>query len=122
MREGNQNRRLPFGMSAQNSLYAQYQGRAKRDGRPWTLTKGDFLWITRQSCGYCGVEPAQVYMPNAHSNGAYVYNGIDRVDNSRGYELDNCEACCYTCNVAKASMTRPQFIAWVRRVYEKVVA
>lgn len=117
MREGNTNRRLPYGESARNLLYAQYRSRAERDHRSWELTLVDFIRLTQRRCDYCGTPPSQKYLPNRYTNGAYVYNGIDRKDNLRGYEPDNCVACCYVCNVAKATMTETQFLAWVKRVY-----
>jgi 5-methylcytosine-specific restriction endonuclease McrA len=119
---GNQNRRLPEGDSAKRALFNQYRGRSRRTGKRWALTLEEFLGITQQICDYCGREPSQVFLPNKYTHGAYVYNGIDRVDNDKGYEPNNSVACCFTCNVAKASMTRDQFIAWVRRVYAKIMA
>jgi hypothetical protein len=47
----------------------------------------------------------------------YAYNGIDRVDNFKGYEIDNCVPCCYICNYAKRDMSKDQFLAWVKRIY-----
>lgn len=45
-----------------------------------------------------------------------MINGIDRVDNTKGYSIDNCVAACRRCNVAKADMTPDQFREWVLRV------
>ena len=49
-------------------------------------------------------------------NGDYTYNGIDRVDNTRGYTLDNVVPCCFKCNRAKDTMTKEEFLEWVGRV------
>lgn len=122
MNTGNTNRRLALGVSAKRLLFASYQRRAKRDGLTWRFTLLGFLHLTQGNCDYCGKEPSQVYLPNKDTFGAYVYNGIDRVDSLKGYTWDNCVPCCYTCNVAKASMTRSQFIDWVRRVYAKIAS
>lgn len=122
MNYGNTNRRKPLGVSARNILFNQYKSRARRTGKSWGLSQEEFVLITSSSCTYCGVEPSQTFLPNRNTHGAYVYNGIDRRDNRRGYEPDNSVACCYTCNVAKATMTVEQFVSWIRRVYEKIVA
>ena len=36
----------------------------------------------------------------------FVYNGIDRVDNSKGYTLNNILVCCYDCNTKKGAITK----------------
>jgi hypothetical protein len=48
--------------------------------------------------------------------GVYIYNGIDRVDNTRGYSIDNCVACCKQCNWAKRELPQQEFIDWIHRV------
>jgi hypothetical protein len=68
-------------------------------------------WIKLISgaCFYCG-EPGNKQM---HSSQAFYCNGIDRVDNNKGYHLDNCVSCCGICNMAKRSMPADKFIAWI---------
>jgi hypothetical protein len=41
------------------------------------------------------------------------FNGIDRVDNSKGYILGNCVPCCSWCNRAKADGTLAKFMDWI---------
>ena len=48
----------------------------------------------------------------------YKYNGIDRVDNEKGYEEGNVVPCCKICNVAKHDMEQKDFIFWARSVAE----
>jgi hypothetical protein len=56
-------------------------------------------------------------MVSKHSSGNYKYNGLDRVDNNRGYEKDNIVPCCETCNKAKLQMSLGEFLNWIKRVY-----
>ena len=49
-------------------------------------------------------------------NGVFIYNGIDRLDPTRGYIAKNVVPCCKTCNVAKLRMSREEFLNWVWRV------
>jgi len=114
-------KRKPFGESARNCLYSLYRRVARKRGLTWNLTMEEFIRLTKGSCAYCGIEPSQMFKPNHASNGSYIYNGIDRRDNERGYEPDNVVSCCTTCNVAKRSMTVEQFRTWIRRVYAKFV-
>ncbi len=108
--------RLPPGLSSARSVMSNYRGSARRRGLAWELTEGQFLDLTSKDCHYCGVEPRQVASFNG-ANGDYTYNGIDRVDNSRGYTLENCVPCCKRCNKAKGTMGLDEFYEWVARVY-----
>jgi hypothetical protein len=45
-------------------------------------------------------------------------NGIDRVDNSRGYHTDNCVSCCIACNREKRAQSQAAFLENTRRRYE----
>lgn len=45
-------------------------------------------------------------------------NGIDRVDNNKGYTLNNCVPCCKTCNQAKHRLSQEYFIEWVEKIYK----
>ena len=41
-------------------------------------------------------------------------NGIDRFDNTIGYELHNCVPCCGFCNFAKGKHTYQEFKNWIK--------
>jgi 5-methylcytosine-specific restriction endonuclease McrA len=49
----------------------------------------------------------------AHGGTDYIYNGIDRIDNERGYLPDNAVPCCKRCNQAKADMAIDEFKGWL---------
>jgi hypothetical protein len=107
---------LANGASSFFSLYSAYKKRADKFGRTFDLTEDQFRVITQQDCSYCGASPSQRKLANRLSFGAYVYNGIDRIDNSLGYTLGNVAAACKSCNAAKGTMTRKEFVAWAMRV------
>jgi hypothetical protein len=68
-------------------------------------------------CHYCGVSPSMVrVLPSGR--GAFTYNGLDRVDNTLGYMLENVVPCCKTCNIAKGTMPYDDFMAWIGRLIE----
>jgi hypothetical protein len=102
-------------------LYGCYRLAASRKGKkarplPFELTPEHFLVLISGNCFYCGVEPQLRAASNKHPK--IFCNGVDRVDSSKGYLLNNCVSCCSTCNRAKLAMTREEFLAWVRRAYE----
>lgn len=105
-----------FGMSSQRALYKNYKSDAKDRKYSFNLTIDDFIELTSGNCNYCGTPPKQVFNMK-QLNGYYVYNGIDRVDNTIGYEIGNCVPCCKRCNQAKNNMGLDEFKVWIDSVY-----
>jgi len=48
----------------------------------------------------------------------YYYNGIDRIDSSKGYIKDNIRPCCGICNKAKRDLSDSVFKSWIERLIE----
>ncbi len=95
--------RLAFGEAATNFIYYSYQTRAKKYDLDFTLDRESFVRITQKSCWYCGVEPSN----RGHLVGYYgdfIYNGIDRINSSKGYVDGNIVPCCGKCNTMKTNM------------------
>jgi hypothetical protein len=61
------------------------------------------------ACHYCGGAPEETTKSGLH--------GFDRVDNARGYSLDNTVPCCPNCNYMKAALSVDSFLNQVNRVY-----
>jgi hypothetical protein len=106
---GNTYRRLPTGENAKNSLFKNYKDQAAQRGVLFDLTRDEFVQLTEQPCYYCGCAPRHIKKPN-HSNGSHTYNGVDRVDNSKGYTTDNCVPACRPCNSAKNAVTKDMVV------------
>src|SRR5208337_525608 len=79
-------------------LYNKVKYEAKKGHRTFTLTFAQFLKFTKRDCFYCGAEIT--WRPHASRLGRN-YN-LDRKDNARGYEKNNCVTCCGRCNRAKS--------------------
>jgi hypothetical protein len=108
--------RKSFGENAQNIVFNSYKRGAKTRNLNFELSKEDFLNITQQSCFYCGVAPTKKKtIKNAY--GYFVYNGIDRMDNSVGYIKENCVAACKPCNVAKNAITKDMIFKLYHRLF-----
>ena len=111
--------KLPDGESAKNVLFGSYKDRARKKKQGFTLTKEKFLSLVSDNCFYCGVDPLQKFN-NPHFRGEFKYNGIDRVDSSKGYIEGNCITSCGQCNMAKRDYTFKEFIKWIERVHKHI--
>ena len=108
--------RLPEGTSSFNKIFYTYKYNAKLRNLPFELKEEEFKTLLRGDCFYCGRKPEQIFRMK-YNNGDFVHNGVDRLDSSKGYTLDNCVSCCTRCNRAKLLETKDNFFAWVRQVY-----
>jgi len=103
--------------SAFRHVLARYKYSAKRRGIPWELTERQFRVLTSLPCHYTGELPSNRSV--AQSGEVYIYSGVDRVDNEKGYTLENCVPCCGAINVMKNSMTKEEFIELCSKVAER---
>jgi hypothetical protein len=71
--------------------YRKYD--AGRKGREFSITQEQFEAIatTPEGCYLCGTTASQL--------------SLDRVNNLRGYTIDNVAACCWPCNASKGAST-----------------
>ena len=101
------------------ALRGRYKGRFTAD-----LGWDAFLDLLYRRCTYCGGACRNEY--NAHtvfgpkafraSDFVYRYTGLDRVDPSLPYSLDNVTPCCAVCNNAKRDLSPEQFFSHVLRI------
>lgn len=75
--------------------YRMYKDAATTRGIPFKVTEEQFLDLWQKPCYYCGVNISTI--------------GVDRVDNTRGYELDNIQPCCTSCNKMKLDSSEKEF-------------
>lgn len=109
---------LPNGVSSRNGVVRRYQESAARKGLIWELSDELFDTLSQQLCHYCGRAPETKHHER-WSHGTFVYNGIDRKDNSRGYTPDNVVSCCRRCNRAKYTMGYEEFLEFINRLCER---
>ena len=91
-------------------------GAAKRNIK-FNLSLENIKFIVFKNCYYCGSPPENI-ITRPRINDTMLYNGIDRVDNTKGYTLENCVPCCWKCNQAKHIMSNEEFLSWIKKVYE----
>ena len=106
-----EHRKLPNNQAIINKIINSYKNGAKARGYEWNLSNTYAKELISKECFYCGAKFSNEW-------DGYKYNGIDRVDNEKGYEEGNVVPCCKVCNVAKHDMTQKDFIFWARSVVE----
>ena len=74
---------------------------AKKRNLKWDLDFKTFKKLFQGNCYYCGKKKAE---------------GIDRVDNLKGYSLENCVPCCYKCNHMKWNLSIEDFINHCQKI------
>ena len=87
-----------------NSTINSMKQKAVHRGKSWNITNLEAAKLIIQPCHYCGEKP-------------FDYNGLDRVDNSKGYEIDNVVPCCRYCNSFKLDRTVEEFKAHIIKIY-----
>lgn len=110
-------KRLPENRGVVNHIILQYKRHARDRGLSWNLTYEQVKKIIDSPCYYCGMKKSNHKVTKNCKEG-YDHNGIDRIDSSKGYEIDNVVPCCKFCNRAKMDMKKEDFIKWAKRVVE----
>jgi hypothetical protein len=88
----------------------------------------DFYEISQNKCYYCSCLPSNTLNAAVkHSSrqmkdqGAFLYNGLDRIDNSSPHSKDNCVPCCKYCNYSKRERSLELFKEWVIKLYNNFI-
>ena len=100
-------------------VYGLYQRNAKKTGKDFFLSEELFAKLISQPCDYCGQAPSQKLWQGTHDTGRqeFRWNGLDRIDSSKGYTEDNVVPCCKTCNAMKSDKTREEFLSAIEAIY-----
>ena len=97
--------RKPVGVAGLNSVIRSYKAGAAVRNIEWNLSDDDVKRITSENCFFCGKQPSNKIKARIEKDGVYIYSGIDRIDNTKGYEIGNVVSCCWECNVDKRNFT-----------------
>lgn len=111
----------PNGESAFNYMFLTYKRNARLREYSFDIEREEFRNLVKQECFYCGCPPLNEvkYKKKVNNADPFRSNGLDRVNSSLGYSLDNVVPCCKHCNVAKASMSQAEFLDLISRIYNK---
>lgn len=94
--------RIPGTDSALRAIFSLYRSKARRHEICFELNVNEFKEITSKNCYYCKTTPKNRSQKHKY---IYYYNGIDRVDNLKGYVKNNIVPCCEHCNTLKGGVT-----------------
>lgn len=108
---------LPKGEASFRRLLRTYRANARKKGLEFSLSEEEFRELTIGSCHYCGNRPERA-ATSGFDTGEYIYNGVDRRDNSKGYISGNVAACCWVCNHSKSDMSYESFVRHLDRLTE----
>ena len=87
--------------------YHDYKKRAKRKELPFEISEEAFTIKCNMSCYLCAKKTDDTHK-----------NGIDRVDNKKGYTEENTKSCCWNCNFMKKNYDYELFINKLKLIYE----
>lgn len=102
-----------------NRVFGNYRSSARKKSHSFELSKEEVARLMDAKCHYCGESPSNSYSVPSHT--ITVYQGIDRVDNSKGYTIDNVVPCCIVCNKMKKAMGRSEFLLRVKTIASRCV-
>lgn len=106
--------KLPEGKASFNGVYNQYKKNARYRNHIFNLSKYDFLRLILDNCFYCNYPPSNKLTTKYE---IFLYSGIDRIDNSKDYTIDNCVPCCKFCNLAKGTSSVNDFVSWIENIH-----
>lgn len=113
--------RLEPGIGSMHYLLNRYKQTAKKRNLEFQLTVEEFHKLTSDCCFFCDKSPSNV-IKGPRSFGNYVYNGVDRLDSSKGYTIDNSVTCCIDCNRSKWEMSLTDFNNYIERIAKSLLA
>jgi hypothetical protein len=99
--------------TAIKTLFGMYQRRARENELEWGLSYDQFKSLTSSPCFYTGAAPSQEHKISVHT---YIYNGIDRLDSSRGYTPENCVPCHKDVNFMKRELSYDEFLNKIKAI------
>lgn len=79
-----------------------YKRAAKKRNIGWLLSDDEFKQYWQQPCYYCGIDIETI--------------GIDRIENDKGYFVENCVPCCTICNSMKMSLSQYEFTNKIKKI------
>lgn len=92
------------------------------DALGWDLSLDAYKKLVTGDCFYCGQPPHQKPQGVITLAFGLKRNGIDRVDNEKGYTEDNTVSCCTSCNREKRGQSQEVFLSNTERRYLHLVS
>ena len=107
--------RKPVTYRGSMRVIQSYKEAARVRGIEYLLSKDQAFDMIVKPCVYClseGSNSRVVYTNDGDE--MFPYNGIDRVENDKGYLVDNVVPCCKRCNLAKRDASIDEWMTWLQ--------
>lgn len=87
-------------------IYNRYKNdcnrrRGIKRGITFNLSFEQFVFLTNSKCSYCGKENCR---------------GVDRIDSSKPYTIENSAPCCRVCNYMKSDLSYVEFLEHLKKI------
>jgi hypothetical protein len=105
-------------------LYLSYKKSARRTKRKFNIPIEKFKELTSKKCTYCGNPPSRISKTTRSKKSevikhtTYKFNGLDRIDSSKGYTQENVVPCCQWCNKIKRERNVSEFKNHIKRIFQ----
>lgn len=96
-------------------LVTLYRSRAKRRTYPYELSNEQMHDLVTAPCTYCGSIGSNTLK---YIGVEFRYNGVDRIDNQKGYVPGNVQTSCSFCNSLRGSMPSRTWGSFINSVSE----
>ena len=84
--------------------FVRIRNNAKSRNLEFSIKFEEFILFDGQPCSYCGNKMMSI--------------GLDRVDNKKGYTIENVVPCCGLCNWMKKDLSGDKFIKHCKKICE----
>lgn len=115
--------RLPEREGGLSRVIISYKANARKRNIEWYLSREEVRTLTSQNCYYCNSKPNLVSRTSKTNmtieglkRSEYLWNGLDRINNSLGYTMENTRPCCQICNWMKSDMAELDFLNHLNNV------
>lgn len=78
-----------------------------------------FVILSQMNCFYCNSVPLNLTTEPV-SKQSFFYNGLDRINSSIGYYINNILPCCKNCNWMKHVRSINDFNEWITIIYNRL--
>ncbi len=86
-------------------LYKITKRKCMLKNRVFEISLEKYYKLIKGNCFYCNSPPSQIIKRMKSNKPQIIYNGIDRIDSSIGYNEENCVSCCKYCNQSKSNLS-----------------
>jgi hypothetical protein len=93
--------------ASKNITYNTYRSRANIRNIDFAITETEYIDIKNKKCYLCGSGTSSIHV-----------NGIDRIDSSKGYTVNNSISCCSDCNYHKHKYSLQYFLDKFQKIYD----